>query len=84
MASVTMTASSWLPVRGVAAAVGGVWIAAAGWSARGTTPDELIEHFVAFRPEGQATLAAVAAAAGAVLVMRREQFEAGWASGRLT
>lgn len=84
MAAVTMTAASWLPVRGVAAAVGGVWIAAAGWSARGTTPDELIEGFVAFRPAGQAALAIGAAAACVVLVMRRERFETGWASGGLT
>ena len=84
MAAVTMTAASWLPVRGVAAAVGGVWIAAAGWSARGTAPDELIERFVAFQPAGQAALAIGAAAAGVVLVMRRERFETGWASGGLT
>ena len=84
MATVTMTAASWLPVRGVAAAVGGVWITAAGWSARGTAPHELIEGFVAFRPAGQAALAIVAAAAGVVLVMRRERFETGWASGGLT
>lgn len=84
MAAVTMTAASWLPVRGVAAAVGGVWIAAAGWSARGTAPDELIERFAAFRPAGQAALGIVAVAAGVVLVMRRERFETGWTSGGLT
>lgn len=84
MATVTMTAASWIPVRGVAVAVGGVWIAAAGWSARGTAPDELIERFVAFQPAGQAAMAIGAAAAGAVLVMRRERFETGWASGGLT
>lgn len=84
MAAVTMTAASWLPVRGVAAAVGGVWIAAAAWSAHGTAPDELIEGFVAFRPAGQAALAIGGAAAGVVLVMRRERFETGWTSGGLT
>ncbi|CAN5829598.1 hypothetical protein BH24ACT5_BH24ACT5_03270 [soil metagenome] len=84
MAAVTMTLASWLPVRGVAAAVSGVWIAAAGWSARGTAPAELIERFVAFRPAGQAALAIGAAAAGVVLVMRRERFDTGWASGGLT
>lgn len=84
MAAVTMTAASWLPVRGAAAAVGGVWIAAAGWSAHGTAPDELIDGFVAFRPAGQAALAIGAIAAGVVLVMRRERFETGWASGGFT
>lgn len=84
MATVTMTAASWLPVRGVAAAVCGVWIAMAGWSARGSAPDELIERFFAFQPAGQAALAIGAAAAGAVLVIRRERFDAGWASGGLT
>lgn len=84
LAAVTMTAASWLPVRGVAAAVGGVWIAAASWSARGAAPDELVERFVAFRPAGQAVLAIVAAAAGVMLVMRRERFETDWPSGGLT
>lgn len=84
MAAVTMTAASWLPVRGVAAAVSGAWVAAAGWSARRSTPDELIEGFVAFQPAGQAALAIGAAAAGVVLVMRRERFETGWAAGALT
>ena len=84
LAAVTMAAASWLPVRGVAAAVAGVWIAAAGWSARGTAPDELIERFAAFGLAGQAALAIVAAAAGVVLVMRRERFETGWTSGGLT
>lgn len=84
MAVVTMTASSWLPVRAVAAAVSAVWIAAAGRSARGTPPDELIEGFVAFRPAGQAVLAVVTGASVVVLVMRRERFETGWTSGGLT
>jgi hypothetical protein len=83
MAVVTMTAASWLPVRGIAAAVSGVWIAAAGWSARGAAADELVERFIAFRPAGQAALAIVAATAGAVLVWRRERLETGWASGGL-
>jgi hypothetical protein len=81
---VTMTAASWLPVRGVAAGVGGVWVAAAGWSARGSAPDDLIEAFVAFRPAGQVVLAIVAALAGVVLVNRRERFEAGWTAGGST
>lgn len=84
LAAVTMTLASWLPVRGVAAAVGGLWIAAAGLSARRTAPAELIEGFVAFRPAGQAALAIGAAAAGVVLVMRRERFEMVRATGGLT
>ena len=84
MAAVTMMLASWLPVRGVAVAVGGVWIAAASWSARGTASDELIEQFAAFRPAGQIALAIVAASAGVVLALRRERFETGWASGGLT
>ncbi|MEJ7799219.1 MAG: hypothetical protein WKF60_01790, partial [Ilumatobacter sp.] len=84
MAAVTMMLASWLPVRGVAAAVGGVWIAAAGLSARRAAPAQLIEGFVAFRPAGQAALAIGAAMAGVVLVMRRERFEMGRAAGGLT
>lgn len=83
MAAVTMTAASWLPVRGVAGAVGGVWIAAAAWSTRGAAPDELIGRFVAFQPAGQAALAVATAAAGVVLMARRERFDTGWASGGL-
>jgi hypothetical protein len=83
MATVTMTLASWLPVRGVAAAVSGVWIAAAVWNARGTAPTELIERFAAFRPAGQAALAIVTGASVVVLVMRRERFETSWASGGL-
>lgn len=84
MAAVTMTAATWLPVRGAAAAVCGIWIALAGWSARGSAPDELIEGFVAFRPAGQAVLAIAAAAAGAVLVVRRERFDTDWMPGGLS
>lgn len=84
MTAVTMTLASWFPVRGVAAVVSGVWIAAAGWAARGTAPAELTEQFVAFRPAGQVALAIVAAAAGVMLVMRRERFETRWISGGLT
>lgn len=83
MAAVTMTLASWLPVRGVAAAVGGVWIAAAGLNARGTAPSQLIERFVVFRPAGQVALATVAGAAASLLVMRRECFENEWMPGGL-
>lgn len=83
MAAVTMTAASWLPVRGVAAGVGAVWIVAAGWSALGRADAELIEGFVAFRPAGQAALAIGSAIAGVVLVARRERYATGWASGGL-
>ncbi|MEO6572127.1 MAG: hypothetical protein ABIO83_11345 [Ilumatobacteraceae bacterium] len=83
MAAVTMSLASWLPVRGVAAAVGGVWIAVAAWNALGAAPDELVERFVAFSPAGQAVLAIATGAAAAVLVVRRERFETGWASGGL-
>lgn len=83
MAAATMTAASWLPVRGVAAAVGSVWIAAAGWSARGAASGQLVDGFIAFRPAGQLTLAIGAAVAGAVLVVRRERFDSERLSGGL-
>ena len=83
MAVVTMMLASWLPVRIVAVAVGAVWIGAASVSAHRAPPAELIERFVAFRPAGQAAFAVGAALAAVVLVLRRERFEAGWASGGL-
>jgi hypothetical protein len=83
MAAVTMVLATWLPVRVVAAAVGGVWLGAAVLSARGAANAVVVESFVAFRPAGQLALAFVAIAAVVVLIMRRERFEIGQSMGGL-
>jgi hypothetical protein len=84
MAAVTMALASWLPVRTVATAVGAVWVTAAASSARGAASAALTDRFVAFRPAGQVALAVASAAAGVMLLARREHFEIGQDMGGLT
>jgi hypothetical protein len=75
LTATTLALGSWFPVRAVAWALGGVWVAAAAVSVRGAPSTELVERYAAFRPAGQLVLCAVALVAGAVVVVRREAFE---------
>lgn len=75
LTATTLALGSWFPVRWVAWALGGMWVAAAAISLRGAPSTDLIEHFIAFRAAGQLVLAAVALAASAVVVLRRHAFD---------
>jgi hypothetical protein len=52
-----------------------MWVAGAAISVRGVPSSELIESYAAFRVSGQLVLAAVALAATAVVVLRRDAFD---------
>jgi hypothetical protein len=75
LAATTLALGTWFPVRPVACALGGAWIAAAAISVRGAPRAELVERFAAFRPAGQLALLVVTLAAGAVVVRRRDSFD---------
>ncbi len=75
LTAATLALGSWFPVRWVAWTLGGVWVAAASISTRGAPTTDLVESFGAFRPLGQLVLAAVALAAGVVVILRRDAFD---------
>ena len=68
--------TTWLPTHVAAAGLGGLWVAGAVVSARRSSLHaDLVERFVAFRPEGQGAFLLVVAMALAVLVLRRDALE---------
>jgi hypothetical protein len=75
LATATLALGSWFPVRPVAWALGGGWVATALISVRGAPRTDLIERFAAFRPGGQLALLALALVAGAVVAVRRDTFD---------
>jgi hypothetical protein len=75
LTATTLALGSWFPVRWVAWALGGIWVAAAAISIRGVPSADLVDHFIAFRAAGQLVLVAVALAASAVVVLRRHAFD---------
>lgn len=75
LATATLALASWLPVRAVSWVLGAGWVAAAMVSVRGAPRTDLIEHYIAFRPLGQAVMVAITLAAAAVVVLRRDAFD---------
>lgn len=75
LATATLALGSWLPVGGVAWALGAAWVAAAIVSVRGAPRADLVERFIAFRPAGQAVILAIVVAAAAVVALRRDAFD---------
>jgi hypothetical protein len=70
--------STWVPAQWAAGALSALWVSGAIVSARGSSLHaDLIDRFVAFRPEGQALFVVVAAAGFIVVVLRRDALEIG-------
>lgn len=75
LATATLALGSWLPVRAVSWVLGAGWVAAAIVSVRGAPRADLVEHYVAFRPAGQAVIVAIILASAAVVAVRRNAFD---------
>ncbi|MEX2292603.1 MAG: zf-HC2 domain-containing protein [Acidimicrobiales bacterium] len=75
LATATLALASWIPVRAVSGVLGTAWVAAAMVSVRRAPRTDLIEHYIAFRPAGQAVMVAITLAAAAVVVLRRDAFD---------
>jgi hypothetical protein len=68
--------STWVPTQWAAAGLSALWVSGAIVSARGRSLHaDLLDRFVAFRPEGQAVFLVVAAACLIVLAARRDALE---------
>jgi hypothetical protein len=73
----TLALSTWIPTQWAAGGLSALWVSGAIVSVRGSSSlhADLVNRFVAFRPEGQALFVAVGAAGLIVLALRRDALE---------
>lgn len=75
LSATALALGTWVSIRPVAWAIGGVWVAAAAIAALGAPRTEVVGSYVAFRPPGQVALLAAGLLAGCVVMVRRDSLD---------